>query len=59
MQSEATEEPTQSETTENEESDSLQALIAAAEQGQPGKPDTFTVEDGVLYYNGVEVNEEQ
>ena len=59
MQSEATEEPTQSETTENEESDSLQALIAAAEQGQPGKPDTFTVEDGVLYYNGVEVNEER
>ena len=59
MQCEAAEVPTQSETMENEESDSLQALIAAAEQGQPGKPDTFTVADGVLYYNGVEVNEEQ
>ena len=59
MQSESAEAPIQSETTEVEESDSLQQLIAAAEQGQPGKPDTFTVENGVLYYNGVEVNEEQ
>ena len=49
----------QSETTENEESDSLQQLIAAAEQGQPDNPDTFTVEEGILYYNGIEVNEEQ
>ncbi len=49
----------QSESAEKEESDSQQRLIAAAEQGQPGNPDTFTVEDGVLYYNGVEVNEEQ
>lgn len=51
--------PIQSESAEKEESDSQQQLIAAAEQGQPDNPDTFTVEDGVLYYNGVEVNEEQ
>lgn len=49
----------QSEITGNEGSDSLQQLIVAAEQGQPGNPDTFTVEEGVLYYNGIEVNEEQ
>ena len=59
IQSESAEAPIQNESTEAEESDSVQRLIAAAEQGQPGKPDTFTVENGVLYYNGVEVNEEQ
>ncbi len=59
MQSEVAEATIESKSAEVEESDSLQQLIAAAEQGQPDNPDTFTVEDGVLYYNGVEVNEEQ
>ena len=59
IQGKSTEATIQNESTEVEESDNLWQLIAAAEQGQPGKPDTFTVENGVLYYNGVEVNEEQ
>lgn len=40
-------------------SDETQALLAAAEQGQVAVAPTYTVENGVLYYGGVEVTEEQ
>ena len=40
-------------------SDETEALIAAAEKGQPTMEDKYTVEDGILYYGGAEVTEEQ
>ena len=40
-------------------SDKTEALIAAAEQGQPTIEDKYTVEDGILYYGGAAVTEEQ